>query len=242
MGAMQRLLHMIYPPLCVCCGAVLSSDGALCPACWRETPFLTGLVCEGCGAPLPGQAEAGPAPRCDTCLRAPPPWLQGRAALLYRDNGWRMVLALKHGGRTELARAAGPWLARAAAPLMSPDTLIVPVPLHRLRLLRRRFNQAALLAAALGAQGGHAVCPDALRRVRATPSLDGKGRAAREAAVSGAIAVHPRRVRHVRDRPVLLVDDVMTSGATFRAATEALLGAGAGRVRVLSLARVAFDT
>lgn len=242
MGAMQRLLHMIYPPLCVGCGTVVDSDGALCGACWRETPFLTGLVCDGCGVPLPGLADPGPAPRCDRCLRDPPPWDQGRAALLYRENGRRIVLALKHGARTELAQAAAPWLARAAAPLLCEETLIVPIPLHRLRLLQRKFNQAALLATALGARTGHTVCPDLLLRHRATPSLDGKGRAARAEAVADAISVHPRRRALIAGHSLLLVDDVMTSGATLRAATTALHAAGAGQVRVLSLARVAYDT
>lgn len=242
MGAMQRLMQMIYPPLCVGCGAVVEGEGALCPACWRETPFLTGLVCDRCGVPLPGTADPGPAPRCDGCLRDPPPWQQGRAALLYRDNGRRLVLALKHGDRTELARDAAPWLARAARPLLRDDTLIAPIPLHRMRLLQRRYNQAALLAGGLAARVGHSFCPDVLVRRRATPTLDGKGRAARAQALEGAIAVHKGRAEILQGRDVLIVDDVMTSGATFRAATGAALDAGAASVRVLALARVAFDT
>jgi predicted amidophosphoribosyltransferase len=161
--------------------------------------------------------------------------------MCYRDAGRSLVLALKHGDRTDLARAAGDWMAKAAAGLVTADTVIVPVPLHWLRLLRRRYNQAALLALRMGRTLGCPVCPDALQRTRATRPLDGHGREERVAALSGAIRVHPGRRSRIAGRPVLLVDDVMTSGATFAAATEALLAAGATRVSVLALARVTKD-
>ncbi len=241
---MQALIALLYPPQCIGCGALVASDFGLCPTCWRETPFISGLVCEGCGTPLPGDGEgegsgAGAAPLCDDCLVTPRPWRAGRAVMLYRDNGRRLVLALKHGDRMDLARPAAEWLLRAARPLLVPGMLVVPVPLHRWRLFRRRYNQAALLSAALARAGRLAHCPDALVRTRPTGSQEGRSREERFHHLAGAMRVPSRRQAMVRGREVLVVDDVMTSGATFTAAAGACLAAGAAGVSVLSLARVA---
>lgn len=250
---LQSALRLIYPPRCLSCGAQTETDFALCGGCWRDTSFIGGTVCDACGAPLPdtppgdvqvAAAAEDPGSRivCDDCIATPRPWRQGRAALLYRDIGRKLVLGLKHGDRTDLAAPAGRWMARAAGPLVRPGTVVVPVPLHWTRLLRRRYNQAALLAHAVGAALLLPVHPEALVRPRRTRFLDGHNRDARFAAMTGAIAPHPRKGRDVQGRPVLLVDDVMTSGATLAAATGALRAAGATEVCVLALARVAKDT
>ena len=170
------------------------------------------------------------------------PWSHGRTALLYRDNGRKLVLALKHGDRHDVVRPAALWMAHAAQPLLQADTLIVPVPLHWLRMVKRRFNQAALLASAVAQEVGRPCCPDVLQRPRATPSLGGLGRDARHAAVQGRIVVNPRRRHRIAGRPVLLVDDVMTSGATLMVAAQALLQGGAADVCILTLARAAKET
>ena len=158
----------------------------------------------------------------------------------YRQCG-SLVLALKHGDRMDLARPAGAWMAKAAQPILKPGMLVVPVPLHWFRLFRRKYNQAALLSKAVARLAGLAQCPDALIRRRPTGTQDGKTRDGRFANLIGAFLVPPRREAAIRDRDILLVDDVMTSGATFAAATEALVAAGAASVSVLSLARVAKD-
>jgi ComF family protein len=238
---MQSLLRLAFPPQCVSCTALVEEAFGLCGACWRETPFVTGLACDLCGTPLPGEAEAGPV-HCDDCIAIARPWDRGRAALLYRNNARRLVLALKHGDRLDLVPPAARWLAGAAAPLLTPGTVLVPVPAHYLRLLRRRYNQAALLAQALARLGGRAYVPGALRRVRATPVQDGLSREARFRNLAAAIRPAPGAHRLVGGREVLLIDDVMTSGATLAAATEALHAAGAERVCTLVLARVAKDT
>ena len=236
--ALQGVIAAIYPPQCITCTALVSTDFGLCPDCWRETPFISGLVCCKCGTPVAGEGQDV---ICDDCLQIARPWSAGRAALLYRDNARQIVLALKHGDRMELARPAGHWLAQAARPLIRPDTIVVPVPLHWWRLIRRKFNQSALLSAALARATGLDHCPDALLRRRNTGSQEGRTRDDRFANLARAIAVHPRRASRIAGRPVLIVDDVMTSGATFAAATEACLAAGAASVAVLSLARVAKD-
>ena len=240
MAAFQTVLRLVYPPRCIQCGTLVDSDFGLCGPCWRDTPFITGLVCDLCGTPLPGE-DRGEAEHCDACLATARPWSRGRAAMLYRDNGRRLVLALKHGDRQEIARAAAPWLARAAAPLITTDTLIAPVPLHWTRMLRRRFNQSALLARALAQHSGLPDCPDLLLRRARTRSLDGMGIDSRFAMLDGAITMHSGRVRRAMGRTVLLVDDVMTSGATLSAAAQACFKGGAGDVHILTLARVAKD-
>ena len=236
-GVLGRLRRAVYPAACVACNARTDADFGLCGPCWRDSHFIAGTTCTGCGAPLPGAAVAG-LDICDDCREITRPWGQGRAVLEYRDTGRRMIMQLKHGDRTELARPMGLWLARAAQGMIGPETVLVPVPLHWRRLLRRRYNQAALLARALGAETGQEVLPDALVRPRATPALQGHRRDDRFARLDGAIRPHPRRGVGMQGRAVLLIDDVMTSGATFAAATEAAMAAGASRVDVLALARV----
>lgn len=234
-------LRLVYPPRCIHCGRQVESDFGLCGPCWRDTPFITGLACDLCGVPLPGETT-GVAEHCDDCLTVARPWSMGRAAMLYSDNGRRLVLALKHGDRQEIVRPAAMWMARAAAPLLTEDTLLVPVPLHWTRMLRRRFNQSALLARAMGRELGRPDCPDLLLRKARTRPLEGLGFQARFETLAGAIAANPARANEAAGRRVLLVDDVMTSGATLAAAAEACLAAGAKDVRILVLARVAKGT
>ncbi|WP_128514605.1 ComF family protein [Tabrizicola thermarum] len=237
---LQGALQLLYPPQCISCSAPVQSDFGLCADCWRETPFVSGLVCDQCGVPLPGSDPTERA-LCDDCMTIARPWDRGRAALLYQGNARNLVLALKHGDRMDLARPASAWMARAAAPILTPGMMVVPVPLHWMRLFRRRYNQAALLSRAIAALARLEHCPDAILRKRSTGNQDGKTRDARFANLVGAFTVPKSREARVRDRDILLVDDVMTSGATFAAATEALFSAGARSVSVLALARVAKD-
>lgn len=237
---MQGALRLLYPPQCISCSAPVQSDFGLCADCWRDTPFIAGLVCDQCGIPLPGQ-DSDEHVRCDDCMTIARPWDRGRAAILYQGNGRSLVLALKHGDRMDLARPAADWMVKAARPILQPTMLVVPVPLHWMRLFRRRYNQAALLSRNIARSAGLEHCPDALQRRRSTGNQDGKTRDARFANLVGAFTVPKAREARVRDRDILLVDDVMTSGATFAAATEALFAAGARSVSVLGLARVAKD-
>ena len=237
---MQSTLNLIYPSQCISCRDLVEDDNALCGKCWRDTPFISGLVCDKCGTPLPGE-DTGESILCDGCMTVARPWDRGRAAMLYKDNGRKLVLAFKHGDRLDLAMPAGQWLARAAEPILTPNTLIAPVPLHWMRLLKRRYNQSALLATGLGKATRNSVCLDLLSRVKRTRSLDGLSADARFEMLSKSIKVNPKRRHRLIGRSVLLVDDVMTSGATLAACTEACLAAGADKVFAVTLARVAKD-
>ncbi len=218
----------------------MATDFGLCADCWRDTSFIGGLVCDLCGTPLPGD-DTGQPEHCDDCLTIARPWARGRAAVLYKGRGRDLVLALKHADRLDLVRPAAGWMARAAAPIAADDPLVVPIPLHWLRLVSRRYNQSAELARRIARTLHLDCCPDLLRRVRATGTQDGRSRDGRFANLDGALRVPPSRTARVSGRAVLLIDDVMTSGATFAAATEACVAAGATQVSVLALARVAKD-
>lgn len=240
MPGLESALHVIFPPTCVGCGTLVASDFGLCGECWRQTPFITGLVCDKCGTPLPG-ADEGSREFCDDCLMIARPWDRGRAVFLYKDKARDMILGLKHADRLDLVRPMAGWLIRAALPLMAPNLLLAPVPLHWTRLFRRRYNQSALLSRALARATGADHCPDLLVRRQRTGSQEGKSRDQRFANVAGAIRAHPRRKDRIAGRDILLIDDVMTSGATLAAAADACLAQGANRVSVLVLARVAKD-
>lgn len=236
MRRLQRALSLVYPDQCVLCETRVGERGGLCAECWRATPFLQGLVCDACGTSLPGE-EAGRV-LCDDCLSMPRPWEAGRAALAYRDAARRIVLALKHGDRLDLVPAAAGWMARAGAPILTPETLLVPVPAHWSRLLRRRYNQAAELCRGIARITGLEAVPDGLERTRRTLVQDGMTVEARFANLRDAFRASPKRAALLQGREVCLVDDVMTSGATLTGAAEATLDAGASRVCVLVLARV----
>ncbi len=236
----QMALSVVFPPRCVGCGGMVDTDFGLCGTCWGKTPFIAGLVCDSCGVPMPGVSDGSPV-QCDECMKTPRPWTAGRSAMLYQDRGRQMVLALKHGSRIEIARAAARWLASTGQPLFRPEMVIAPVPLHWTRLFRRTFNQSAALASGLAEETGYAYCPDLLTRPRRTVSLDHKPVKERFETLENAIAINPKRADLISGKPVLIVDDVMTSGATLAAATEACRAAGSGDIFVLTLARVAKD-
>ena len=196
--------------------------------------------CLACGLSFPH--DVGPGALCGACSRARPPYDRARAVLVYDDGSRDLILAFKHRDRTEAAPAFAAWMGRAGAALLAEADLLAPVPLHWTRLLARRFNQAGLLANALGRLSGLPVVVDALIRRRRTPSQGRLGRQGRQENVQGAFRVNPRRAAALKGRRVLLIDDVMTTGATLESCARTLRRGGAGAVDALTLARVASDS
>ncbi len=234
----RAALDLLLPPTCIACDRPVDAPGLLCPECFRATGFITAPCCAACGVPFDAGPLAGADGLCVRCQIAPPAFDRARAALRYDPAARRLILPFKHGDRVELAKALAPMMARAGAELLRGTDLLVPVPLHRWRLFRRRYNQAALLARALARISALPAVPDALVRTRRTAPLGGKGAGDRRAEVEGAFAVRPSRIARIAGCRVLLVDDVMTSGATASACALALKAAGAKRVDVLAAARV----
>jgi ComF family protein len=223
----SRLLDVALPPRCLACGAIVTDSGTLCAACWPNVDFIASPLCGCCGIPL--SAGSGDHLLCGSCLASRPPWRRARSVFRYHGVGRDLVIAFKHGDRLDAAPTLARWLGRAGADLLADCDLIVPVPLHRRRLFARRYNQSAVLALALGRLSRTAVSVDALTRVRPTPSQGGLDRRGRALNVRGAIAVARRAT--VKDRRIVLIDDVLTTGATVGVCVRALLRA----VRYLSI-------
>lgn len=234
----RRVLDLLLPPNCLTCDAPVEAPGRLCSECFRVTAFVTEPFCRSCGVPFAHAGQGGPERLCPACRAHAPDFDRARAVFRYDGQARRIVLPFKHGDRTETARALARLMVRSGAALLADAEVVVPVPLHRRRLIARRYNQAALLARALARLTHITVVPDALRRLRATATLGNRSAAERIAMLDGAIAVRPSRARRLAGRRVLLIDDVMTSGATAGACARALKEAGAISVDVLVAARV----
>jgi ComF family protein len=232
---MGQILDLLFPPLCIACREPVGEAHGFCPACWSAITFLDGPVCACCGTPFP--VDPGDSTLCAACLARPPAYDQARAILAYDESSRGPILALKHADRLDLVPGFARWLERSGASLLSGADIIVPVPLHRWRLWRRRYNQAAELARALARRSAKPFAPLVLTRVRPTPRQGMMVSArARRRNVLGAFRVPDSDM--VAGRNILLIDDVLTTGATAEAAAKALKRAGAAKVSVLALARV----
>ena len=232
-------LDTLYPPICLACRAATAAHGALCPRCWSAMRFIERPFCERLGTPF--EQDLGEGLISPQAMADPPVFARARAVARFEDGPARtLVHRLKYSDRSELARPIARWMARAGADILADADLVAPVPLHPLRLWRRRFNQAAMLAREVARDAGRPCDLGALLRVKATRSQVGLSRAQRAENMQGAFRVAERA--QVRGRNVVLIDDVLTSGATVNAAARALLRAGAGRVDVLVFARVVTGT
>jgi ComF family protein len=236
-GLGPRLLDFAFPPLCASCRTPVSAAHNLCGACWGGIAFLSDPLCEVCGFPF--EFDTGPGSLCAGCQQRLPAFDRARALMRYDDASRNPILALKRADRLDLVPAFARWIARPGRELLNSTDLIVPVPLHHGRLWQRRFNQSALIATALGRLAEKPVDCLVLRRVRATPSQgEMPSASARRRNMQGAFRVDRRGTGRLAGKTILLVDDVLTTGATVEACARALKRAGAARVLVLALARV----
>lgn len=229
--AFRTVLDFALPPRCAGCGTIVDEIDSFCPPCWTSLDFLGSEGCSCCGLPL----QATEARTCAVCLAKPPRLDRIRSAVAYCDISSSIAMRLKYGRKIALART----MSRFMRPLM-PDrpgnSLLVPIPLHPIRLWRRSFNQAAFVAKALSRKTGVPVAVDALQRIKATPPLRGMGVNQRRRAVAGAFRARPGT--DLQGRTIILIDDVYTSGSTANACARVLKRAGAARVELISWARV----
>lgn len=229
-------LNLLLPPQCLSCAAEVSAPGHLCSACWTEIDFLGGAGCARCGAPFETPELDGAV--CGACTRETPPYTMARSVMRYDDKAKGLIISFKHADRLEGAPAFGRWLARAGAEMLACADVVTCVPLHRRRLWGRKYNQSALLAEAVSIEAARPFDPLMLERKRATPTQGGLTKRQRRYNVAGAFRVRPGWEARIKDATVVLVDDVMTTGATVESCARTLKRAGARDVHVLTLARV----
>ena len=234
-SGLRPLLNLALPPLCPSCHEPVRDAGALCPACWSKLNFIARPYCERLGIPF--AYDPGPGILSMQAIADPPAYARARAVVRFDEVARDLVHALKYGDRLDIAPTLGRWMANAGAELLDGADALVPVPLHWRRLWARRFNQSAALAQAISTVSDVPVLTP-LRRRRATPQQVGLSRSERAQNVQGAFRVPAAARAEVAGRRLVLVDDVMTSGATTDACTRALLRAGAAQVDVLVFARV----
>ena len=233
---LRRSRDFLWPPRSLIGGVRGPGLAPLSAEDFRSLTFITEPVCNRCG--LPQEYGAGTETVCAACTARPPRWDRARAALVYDDLSRRPVLDLKRAGRRDGLELLAGWMGRAGAEILSEADLIMPVPLHYTRLVLRGYNQSAWLAQAVGRQAGVRVSVDALMRTRRTPSQAGLTARARRRNVSGAFRVRRGWRKAVAGAHIVLVDDVLTTGATLSACTRALKQAGARQIDVIVLARV----
>jgi ComF family protein len=231
----RGIVDFIAPPLCAGCGARVVEPTSLCPSCWGQMHFIERPFCNRLAIPF--EIDHGPGVISPAAIATPPPWTEARAAALYEGLAGELVRRFKYADRHDVLPVIAHLTARAGRELLERADLVMPVPLHSSRLRSRRYNQAAMLALRVGKAHGVPVLVDGLVRKRATVPQVSLSRAARARNVAGAFGVSPRHRARIKGQAIVLVDDVLTSGATLASATRALLRAGAGRVDVLVFAR-----
>ena len=236
-SAGRAILDLILPPLCLKCRAPVAAPQSVCAICWNELRFLGSPHCAQCGLPFPHALGEGV--NCAACIARPPPFATARAALAYDDASRDLILSFKHADRLEAVPLFARWINTAGRDVLDGADMLVPVPLHWQRLASRRYNQAAVLAHAISKLSRIPVETGLLARIKATPS-QGEMPSARARAknVVRAFAVAERHKPKLTGRKIVLVDDVLTTGATLGACAKVLTRAGAASVSLVTLARV----
>jgi ComF family protein len=230
------ILNFFLPPRCLGCGLLVEEPDTLCHHCWKKLHFISQPFCVRCG--LPFDVDIAVDAVCRHCIRKETVFALARTALCYDEGSKPLILRFKHADETHFASLFAKWMWIAGKECMQMADYLVPVPLHWRRLLKRQYNQAALLTLELAKLAALPAAIDLLWRNRATPPQGHLTGQERQQNVAGAFRVHPKWQQAIKGKRIVLVDDVMTSGATVHSCTVALLNAGASQVNVLTLARV----
>tara|TARA_B100000508_G_scaffold51641_1_gene40095 strand:+ start:1847 stop:2602 length:756 start_codon:yes stop_codon:yes gene_type:complete len=236
-----KFVDFILPPRCIVTGDIVDKQGMLSSEAWAGLRFISQPQCDRCGIPFDFEhdvQERGEGADCAACLREPPIYNKARSALVYDEASRELILPFKHGDKTHFILGFLPWLKQTGGMILEEVDLIMPVPLHRWRLLQRRFNQAGIMASYLSKEVGKSCCLDGLQRVRSTPTQGHMRAKERKKNVKRAFAVNHKYTDMIKGKRICLIDDVYTTGATVNECAQTLLNAGAIYVDVLTLARV----
>lgn len=225
----------VLPPRCALSGEVVDAQGMLSPESWAQLEFIGHPICSCCGIPFEYELEQDTL--CSACVENRPPYRSARSAMKYNEASRDLILGFKHGDQLHTVRTFTPWLMRAGAQLLQEADVLIPVPLHRWRLWRRRYNQAALIAQHLSKSSNVPVLVNGLERTRATMTQGHMKAAQRHKNVKHAFALNPQYASDIKGKAVVLVDDVLTTGATVKECTKTLLAGGVKSVDVLTIAR-----
>ena len=239
MSILAKAVDFIMPPRCIVTGDIVDAQGMISPAAWGALNFISDPQCHRCGFPFDfddGQAREGNI--CAACMKEPPVFNKARSALVYDDASRNVILSFKHADQTLSVPSFIPWLNRAGSEVLASADYLVPVPLHRWRLLRRRFNQSGLIAQYLSRDTKIPALLDCLSRTRATVTQGHLHADQRKKNVKNAFAVHPKHIDRIKNKHLVLIDDVYTTGSTVSECAKVLLKAGAASVNILTLARV----
>lgn len=240
----RQSLTFLLPARCVSCRCPVEEQGesglGLCPTCWAQVTFLGSACCDRCGIPFEVAPALGDTElTCGACLKSPPPFAQAKSAVLYEEVSKKLILRFKHGDAQHLAPFLAKWMLRAGKDFLAESDFLVPVPLHWTRLVKRRYNQAALLSHSLTRLSGVPTLSEGLKRTKRTPSQGRLTRDQRRLNVSGKFVASTKNLAFINKKVITLIDDVYTSGATVKECAQVLEKAGAKRVNVLTVARVA---
>lgn len=236
--AAKHILDIIYPPRCISCGSGVHENGNICSICWGDINFISDPQCHICGFPF--DFQAGEKALCGGCMKDKPYFAKARAVFIYDDASSHMVTSFKYSDRIESRAFYARWMGRVGAQMLQEADYIVPVPLHYRKLLLRKYNQAALLAIELKKSFGTKMLVNGLVRRKYTISQAGFNRRLRFKNISGVFKINPKFIADIKDKNILLVDDVITTGATANECAKILLKAGAARVEVLTLAKTLY--
>lgn len=239
MTLISRFIDTILPPRCIVTGEIVDSQGMIAPKAWGSLNFIADPQCHRCGFPFDfddGAAKEGNV--CAACHKDPPIFNYVRSALVYDDASRNVILGFKHGDQTHSVPSFMPWMLRAGEEILAQSDYLVPVPLHRWRILRRRYNQSGLMAQYLSKETGIPVFLDLIERHKATVVQGHLRINERQKNVRNAFMILDKYKEKIKNKHICLIDDVFTTGATVNECTKILLKSGAASVNILTLARV----